>query len=96
MGNGTVFHFVTGGIEEAAELASNAAQGKVVRVGGGANVLHQFLEAGILDEIHTVIALVELGSGELLFLNPQEQLKNYEAQEPVISGDVRHQTYKRR
>ena len=96
MGNGTVFHFVTDGIEAAFDLAANAAQGKVVRVGGGAHVLQQFLEAGILDEIHTVVAPVELGSGELLFSNPQEQLKNYEAQEPIISGEVKHQTYKRR
>ena len=95
MGNGTVFHFVTGGIEEAADLAANAAHGKVVRVGGGASVLHQFLEAGLLDEIHTVEVPVELGSGELLFSNPDEQLKNYKALEPIKSGSVKHQTYTR-
>ena len=93
MGNGTVFHFVTGSIEEAADLAANAAHGKVVRVGGGANLLHQFLEAGLLDEIHTVEVPVELGSGELLFSNPEEQLKNYKALEPIKSGSVKHQTY---
>ena len=93
MGNGTVFHFVTGGIEEATERAANAAQGKVVRVGGGANVLHQFLEAGLLDEIHTVEVPVELGSGELLFSNPQLQLKHYQSLAPVLSGAVKHQTY---
>jgi dihydrofolate reductase len=93
MGNGTVFHFVTGGVAEAVALAGVAAQGKVVRVGGGADVLHQFLEAGLLDEIHTVQAPVSLGSGELLFSNPDLQLKHYRAVEPVESGSVLHQTY---
>ena len=95
MGNGTVFHFITGGPKEAVELAANAAQGKVVRVGGGADVLHQFLEAGLLDEIHTVENPVELGSGELLFSNPELQLKHYQLLAPVLSGAVKHQTYQR-
>ena len=95
MGNGTVFHFATGGIEEATERAANAAHGKVVRVGGGASVLHQFLEAGLLDEIHTVEVAVELGSGELLFSEPKLQLKHYQSLAPVLSGAVKHQTYRK-
>ena len=96
MGNGTVFHFVTGGIDEVVELAAGAAQGKVVRVGGGANVLHQFMAAGLLDEIHTVQAPINLGSGELLFSDPGKQLEMYESTQPVMTASVRHLTYIRK
>ena len=93
MGNGTVFHFVTEGIERVYELANQAANGKVIRVGGGANTLHQFLAAGLLDEIHTVQVPVKLGSGELLFSDPAIQLNLYRPLPPVESIAVRHQTY---
>ncbi len=93
MGNGTVFHFVTGGIEEAYELSHQAANGKDIRVGGGAETLHQFLEAALLDEIHVAQVPVKLGSGELLFSNPALQLKHYRPLEPVRSQTVQHQTY---
>ena len=95
MGNGTIFHFVTEGIERAYELSAEAAGDKVVRVGGGAKTLQQFLEAGLLDEIHTAQVPVKLGSGELLFNNPESQLKHYQAQPPVESISVRHQNYVR-
>ena len=43
MEGGTIFHFVTGGIEEALERAREAAGGKDVRVGGGAATIRQYL-----------------------------------------------------
>lgn len=93
MGNGTTFHFVTGGIQEACSRAFDAAGGKEVRVGGGANTLHQFLEASILDELHVAQTKAVLGTGELLFSNPDLQLRNYTALKPVASENVVHQTY---
>ena len=50
MEGGTVFHFVTGGIEAALEQARAAARGKDVRIGGGAATIRQYLHAGLLDE----------------------------------------------
>lgn len=93
MGNGTVFHFITGGIGEATKQSMAAAQGKDIRVGGGANTLQQFLEARILDEIHLALRPMKLGSGEILFTDPELQLKHYRALEPVFSETVVHQTY---
>ena len=93
MGNGTIFHFVTEGVERAYELSARAAGTKDVRVGGGAMILRQFLEAGLLDEIHTVQVPKTLGSGELLFTDTKIQLKNYSALTPVESMSVKHQTY---
>ncbi len=63
----TTFHFVTGGIHEALERARGAAAGLDVRIGGGANVIRQYLRAGLIDELHLAFAPVLLGSGEPLF-----------------------------
>ncbi len=64
MEGGTVFHFVTGGMREALDKARAAAGDKDVRIGGGANTVRQYLEAGLIDEIHFAIAPVLLGDGE--------------------------------
>ena len=63
----TTFRFVTGGIHEALTLAREAAAGMDVRIGGGPNVIRQYLRAGLIDELHVAIAPVLLGSGEHLF-----------------------------
>jgi dihydrofolate reductase len=67
MEGGTVFHFVTGGIETAHERASAAADGADVRLGGGAQVAQQYLRAGLLDELNLHVVPVLLRSGERLF-----------------------------
>jgi len=67
MEGGTVFHFVTGGIEEALRLARAAAGGKDVRLGGGVETVRQYLRAGLVDEIHLAQSPVLLGAGENLF-----------------------------
>lgn len=67
MEGGTIFHFVTGGIHEALERAIDAAEGKDVRIGGGANTIQQFLRERLIDEMHYAVSPVLLGSGERLF-----------------------------
>jgi hypothetical protein len=47
----TTYTFVTAGIEAALEQARAAAGGRVVAVGGGANLAQQYLKARLLDEI---------------------------------------------
>ena len=66
MEGGTVFHFVTDGIEAALGRAREAANGKDVRIGGGAATIRQYLQAGLVDEMHLAIAPVLLGRGETL------------------------------
>ena len=67
MEGGTTFHFVTDGIDAALARAREAAQGKDVRLGGGVNVIQQYLRQRLIDEMHIAMAPVFLGSGERLF-----------------------------
>jgi dihydrofolate reductase len=60
------FKFVSG-VTDAVARASEAAGGKDVSVMGGADVIRQALEAGIVDELTIVIAPVVLGAGKRLF-----------------------------
>jgi len=63
----TTFHFVTNGIVDALGRATGAAAGKDVIVMGGADLLRQCLEAGLVDELTPTIAPVLLGAGKRLF-----------------------------
>lgn len=60
------FTFV-GGFEEAISRAKDAAGDKDVSIGGGANVIRQGLDAGIVDRLDIVVAPVILGGGKRLF-----------------------------
>jgi dihydrofolate reductase len=63
----TTFTFVTGGIEAALEQATAAAGGKDVTIGGGADVINQYLAAGLVDELELHVAPKLLGGGARLF-----------------------------
>ena len=67
MEGGTTFHFITGGIEEALEKAKVAAGDKDVKIGGGVSTVRQYLQAGLIDEMHFAISPVVLGKGEAMF-----------------------------
>jgi dihydrofolate reductase len=66
MKEGTTFYFVTDGIESALEKAKEVANGKDIRIGGGASTIRQFLKAGLIDEMHIAISPLFLGTGEHL------------------------------
>lgn len=63
----TTFTFVTEGIESALEQARAAAAGKDVTIGGGADVINQYLAAGLVDEIELNMVPLVLGGGARLF-----------------------------
>ena len=67
MKGGTTFHFVTDGIQSALRQARAAAGAKHVRIGGGVATVRQFLQAGLIDEMHLALSPVVLGEGEHLF-----------------------------
>ena len=90
MEGGTVFHFVTQGIEAALDEARAAAQGKDVRIGGGAATIRQYLQAGLLDELHVAISPVLLGQGEPLFQSIDLPALGYSVKEHVSTAAALH------
>lgn len=73
MQGGTTYTFVTDGIEAALELARAAAGDRNVGVWGGADIIRQYVEAGLLDEMRLHLIPILLGGGIRLFegLDPE-------------------------
>src|SRR5262245_9347372 len=67
MQGGTTYHFVTEGLEAALERARTAAGDKDVGIWGGANIIRQYLKAGLLDELQIHLVPILLGDGVRLF-----------------------------
>jgi dihydrofolate reductase len=64
--NGDAFTFVDG-VEKAVASAKEAAGAGSVHVMGGADVIRQALDAGLVDELTIIVAPVVLGAGKRLF-----------------------------
>jgi dihydrofolate reductase len=97
MVGGTTFHFVTEGIHGALAQAREAANGLDVRLGGGAATIRQYLSAGLVDELHLVIAPALLGAGEHLFAGLDMCALGYECVEHVAGERAAaHVTLRRR
>ena len=60
------FTFVDG-LAEAIDRARDAAGDRDVSIGGGGDVIRQALQAGVVDELHIIMAPVILGGGKRLF-----------------------------
>jgi dihydrofolate reductase len=90
MEGGTVFHFVTAGIEAALEQARAAANGKDVRIGGGVPTMRQYLQARLIDELHVAISPVLLGSGEPLLAGLDLPALGYKVREHVSTAAAMH------
>jgi dihydrofolate reductase len=90
MQGGTTFHFVTDGIHAALERATAAAGGKDARVGGGAATIRQYLQAGLIDEMHFVVSPVLLGSGESLLAGIAMPKLGYGVVQHVASEKATH------
>jgi dihydrofolate reductase len=90
MAGGTTFYFVTEGIHAALERAQAAAQGKDVRIGGGAATIRQYLSAGLIDELHLAISPVLLGRGEHLLAGIDALSVGYRCTERAVSARATH------
>ena len=92
----TTFHFVEGKPAEVLELAKEAAQGRDVRLGGGAITIREFLDADLVDTLHVAVAPVELGRGSRLWESPDELLDRYHLEVVPSPSGVTHHIFWRR
>jgi dihydrofolate reductase len=93
MEGGTMFHFVSDGIESALTQAREAAGGEDVKLAGGASAAQQYLAAGLVDEMQLNVAPVLLGAGERLFENVGGELR-LEQTQVVHTPEVTHIRYR--
>jgi dihydrofolate reductase len=90
MDGGTTFHFTTDGIHAALKRASEAADGLDVRLGGGTATIRQYLQAGLIDQLHIAISPAVLGNGESLFAGLDLLKLGYKCTEHVTSPAAMH------
>ncbi|HEV3181422.1 MAG TPA: dihydrofolate reductase family protein [Steroidobacteraceae bacterium] len=90
MAGGTEFRFIAEGIHAALEQARAAAGGRDVRVGGGVSTIRQYLQAGLIDELHLVMRPVLLGSGEHLLHDIDLRTLGYECTQSIAGERATH------
>jgi len=95
MAGGTTFHFLSATPEQALGRALEAADGKDVRVGGGASVVRDFLRAGLVDRLHVAIAPILLGRGIRLWDDLRGLESGYEVTSEAAPGGTTHLTFRR-
>lgn len=90
MEGGTVFHFVTDGIESALKQAQKAAGGKDIRLNGGVSTVRQFLSKGLVDYMHLAVSSKILGAGENLFAGLDLIKLGYLVKESTFGENATH------
>ena len=89
----TTFTFVTEGIASALDQARAAAAGRDIMIGGGADVINQYLTARLVDELELHIVPLLLAGGARLFdgVDPDLGLEQVRA---IEAPGVTHVTYR--
>lgn len=96
MEGGNVFHFIDASPQEALDLAREAAGGLDVRIGGGVEVLRDFLAADLIDMMHVVVVPILLGRGVRLWDGLEGIEERYDREAVSSPSGVTHLTFTRR
>lgn len=96
MDGGTTFHFLDATPDDALAAAREAADGADVRVGGGADVVRQFLAARLIDHLHIVQVPIVLGRGSRLWEGLEGLEETYEVEAVGSPSGVVHLTLTRK
>jgi len=96
LGGGTIFTFVTEGIEAALEQARQAAAGKDVALAGGAKAAQQYLAAGLVDEMEIHLVPTLLAGGERMFEGTGDELHGLGLCSTIATLMVVHLQFARR
>lgn len=92
---GTTFHFVNDGPERALERARESAGDRDVRISGGADVIQQYLNLDVVDELEIALAPVLFGGGRRLFENLREPGPRFRIDAVLDGPDATHLRYVR-
>ena len=95
MAGGTTFHFRDGAIDEVLAEATEAAAGLDVRVGGGVGTVRDYLRAGLVDDLHVMVAPIVLGRGTRLWDDLRGLELTHEVSSEVADSGVIHVTFSR-
>jgi len=90
MEGGTTFHFITDGIHAALKRAREAAGARDVKIGGGVSTVRQYLQAGLIDELHFALSPVLLGRGEAMFAGLDLPALGYRVLESTATDLAKH------
>lgn len=92
---GTTFYFVNGGAESALSQARESADGRDIRIAGGADVIQQYLNMGVIDELEIALAPVLFSGGRRLFENLHESVSQFRIDKVLESPAATHLRYVR-
>lgn len=92
---GTTFHFVNDGAESALRRARESAGGRDIRIAGGADVIQQYLNMGVIDELEIALAPVLFSGGRRLFENLHEPVSRFRIDGVLDSPTATHLRYVR-
>ena len=92
---GTTFYFVNDGPESALEQARESAGGRDIRIAGGADVIQQYLNLGVIDELEIALAPVLFLGGRRLFENLCESVPRFRIDKVLDSPTATHLRYVR-
>jgi dihydrofolate reductase len=95
MAGGTTFHFLDATPQEALRQAREAANGLDVRIGGGVEVVRQFLEADLVDHLHVVVVPILLGRGERLWQGQEGLEQRFDVESFSSPSGVTHLVFSR-
>jgi dihydrofolate reductase len=95
MEGGTTFHFLDASPAEALETAREAADGKDVRIGGGATMIREFLAAGLVEHAHFVVVPILLGRGVRVWDGLEGLEQHYDIESASSPSGVTHVTFTR-
>ena len=83
------------GPERALALAREVAGSRDIRISGGADVIQQFLNLGIVDELEIALAPVFFGGGRRLFENLSEPGPQFRIDKVLDGSTATHLRYVR-
>ena len=92
---GRPFYFINDGPEGALELARESAGSRDIRIAGGADLIQQYLNLGVVDELEIALAPVLFGGGRRLFENLRESGPQFRIDRALDGPAATHVRYVR-